>query len=59
MKPYGQVLYEAYCEHAGWIGYNGDSLPDWNDVDEDIRAHWEYAAVVLAGEFYEEFQTQA
>jgi hypothetical protein len=33
--------YERYREHAGGVSkFTGDVLPSFDDVDEDVRAHW-------------------
>lgn len=44
MKNLGQVAYEAYCENRGWKSFNGEPLPHWDNVKEDIRKSWEIAA---------------
>lgn len=44
-KTPGQVAYEAYCGSNGWKSYvTGASLPQWEDVKEEIRNAWEVSA---------------
>ena len=43
-RPVGQVAYEAYCEHRKWKGFNGDPLPQWPEVRQDIKLGWQRAA---------------
>lgn len=41
----GKIAYEAYCESANWRSkYTGNSLPPWEDADDDIKHHWSVAA---------------
>ena len=43
------AAYEGYSETRGWKAYNGDPLPYWPDVKEDIKEGWRAAAkAVLA-----------
>lgn len=35
--------YTRYAEHAGGTSkFTGDKLPAWEDVDEDVKAHWRH-----------------
>lgn len=44
-KTPGQVAYEAYCGSNGWKSYvTGASLPQWEEVKEEIRNAWEISA---------------
>lgn len=45
----GQHAYEAYCDQTSWrSAVSGDSLPQWADQDERIKAAWEAAASAVA-----------
>jgi hypothetical protein len=44
MKSLGQVGYDAYGDHANWKNYQGEPMPNWEDLPADIRLHWETAA---------------
>jgi hypothetical protein len=35
--------YAAYCESVGGIAFNGDVLPLWPDVRENLREAWRAA----------------
>lgn len=38
-----QMAYEAYAEHQGWKNYQGDPIPQWEGVRDDIKAAWQVA----------------
>jgi hypothetical protein len=38
-----QVAYEAYAAHQQWKNYNGDPIPPWHEVREDIKDAWQAA----------------
>jgi hypothetical protein len=46
-KTWGQIAYEAYCQHQEWKSWTEDPLPAWLNVRPDIKIAWEYAAVCL------------
>lgn len=48
--------YSGYCEHRGWKSFNGEPLPRWSEVKEDIKSGWRaaVAAVLLAMERMDE-----
>lgn len=49
-----QVLYEAYCEQAGWRSLaTGDPLPPWNDLKPSIQVGWQ-ASAVAAGKYFKQ-----
>lgn len=35
-----EVAYTAYCDERQWKGFNGDPLPLWNVVRDDIKSAW-------------------
>lgn len=39
-----QNAYDKYCGTREWKAFNGDKLPQWDAVNEEIKAGW-YAAV--------------
>lgn len=32
--------YEAYGNDAGWKSYDGRSMPEWDDLPENVKRHW-------------------
>lgn len=51
----GQVAYEAYCESAGWMSkHTGSQLPQWSDVDDDVKVHWEESATAVVLSYLKE-----
>lgn len=44
MKSLAQINYEAYCEARSWKAFNGETLRQWDQVEEPIKVAWEYAA---------------
>ena len=43
MKEDGQIAYEAYIVSCPVSKFTGDKLPEWKDVDTDIKRHWKFA----------------
>lgn len=43
MGNLAQVAYEAYAEHQGWKNYQGNPIPQWDEVREDIKQAWQAA----------------
>ena len=50
MKTLGQVGYEAYAEHQEWKNFQGNPIPHWDTLREDIKAAWEVSAQASADE---------
>lgn len=52
IKALARVAYEAYAEHQDWKNYQGNPIPQWEEVRDDIKAAWGAAvdAVLLADE---------
>lgn len=50
MDTLGRVAYQAYADDAGWKAFNGDMLPNWEDLPSEIRQHWEVAAAAVLRE---------
>jgi hypothetical protein len=44
MPDYAQIAYEAYAEHQGWKNYQGQPIPTWDSVRQDIKEAWDVAA---------------
>ena len=42
-KEDGQIAYEAYIVSCPVSKFTGDKLPEWKDVDKDIKRHWKFA----------------
>lgn len=52
MSTLAQVLYEAYCEQAGWKSLaTGDPLPPWSELKPSIQAGWQ-ASARAAGSYF-------
>lgn len=52
MKSYGQIAYEAYCEHTQWKSLiSGAQLPEWERLDKRIQATWCVAANAVVEEY--------
>ena len=48
---YGRIAYSAYAESVGGKAYNGEPLPEFQDIEKaSVRHGWEAAAqaVVMA-----------
>ena len=45
---YGEIAYNAYCNHRAWKGFDGSPLPQWPDVKPDIQEGWRKAADTVA-----------
>jgi hypothetical protein len=42
---YAKELYDAYCNHTNWKSLvTGSSLPQWDDLPENIKNAWEAVA---------------
>ena len=39
-----QVAYEKYAQHQSWKNYQGNPIPQWDEVRADIKQAW-YVAV--------------
>ena len=43
----GHLAYNTYREHQGGKAFNGQPIPTWDKVREDIRRAWEAAAAAV------------
>jgi hypothetical protein len=50
VKPLGQVAFEAYAGHVGWVNHVGKDIPPWDDLPFLIRQAWEEAACAAVNE---------
>ena len=41
---FGAIAFQAYTEARAGRAVNGDTIPEWSDLDPAIRAAWEVAA---------------
>ena len=50
MVSLAQIAYEAYAAHQHWKNYQGNPIPPWEQVRDDIKDAWHCAvnAVRLA-----------
>lgn len=42
-----QMAYEAYAEHQDWKNYQGNPIPPWSEVRDDIKAAWQAAVAAI------------
>lgn len=56
LEKYGEIAYNAYCETRDWKSYNGDPLPKWPDVREDIKHGWKKATSKVIGAYVTDFE---
>lgn len=53
LKTHGQLAYEAYCETTGWKSLiSGHPLPQWSNVQVEIKDAWENAGNAVVGEMH-------
>jgi len=38
-----QIAYEVYAEHQNWKNYQGNPIPQWDQVRDDIKQAWQAA----------------
>lgn len=43
MIDYARIAYEAYAQHQGWKNYQGNPIPQWDAVRQDIKDAWDTA----------------
>lgn len=48
LNELAEQAYRAYAEHQEWTAHNGQALPQWDGVREDIQAAWEAAVLRVA-----------
>jgi hypothetical protein len=46
-KEPGQVAFEAYGDAVGWTAYDGQAMPQWDDIRDSIKNGWRAAARAL------------
>lgn len=44
---WGKVGYEAYGEQVGWKAYNGEAMPQWEQLPQRIQDAWHAAASAI------------
>lgn len=50
----GQKGYLAYGESVGWVNHIGKTMPDWDELPENIRKAWEDAANAIENNYANE-----
>lgn len=45
MDNNGKSSYEAYADHADWRTHDGRPMPQWVDLTDAVRGHWEWTAM--------------
>lgn len=43
MPDYAKMAYEAYAEHQEWKNFQGNPIPPWTEVRQDIKDAWDVA----------------
>ena len=46
-RDYPQIAYEAYGDYVGWVSYNNEHMPTWQNLPQRIRDAWESAALAV------------
>lgn len=44
MVDLGMLAYLAYGEYVGMVNFQGDPMPEWDDLPERIQRAWREAA---------------
>jgi hypothetical protein len=47
MPDYAKIAYEAYAERQDWKNYQGNPIPTWDVVRQDIKDAWGAAVRVV------------
>jgi hypothetical protein len=42
---YGKVAFDAYSDHADYKTHDGKPIPQWDDLTDAVREHWDAAAL--------------
>lgn len=45
---YGEIAFNAYREKKGKVAYNGEALPEWSNLSEEVKEGWEAAGDAVA-----------
>lgn len=48
MIDLAEVAYNAYGDNRGWVTFNGDPMPRWEDQTPELREAWNAAAQAVA-----------
>jgi hypothetical protein len=43
----GKRGYEAYASSADWKNFQGNKMPEWEELPEAIKTHWIRAAFAI------------
>ena len=46
----GKIAYNAYGDNRGWVTFNGDAMPTWEEQTPELREAWDAAAQAVAAE---------
>lgn len=53
-KTLHQIAYEAYAEDADWQTFDGRPMPEWGDLTDAVREHWDAAVSAVITEVLED-----
>jgi hypothetical protein len=48
-----RIAYDAYGESRGWVVFNGDPMPRWEDQSPELKQAWDAAAQAVAIAIFE------
>lgn len=51
MFAQGITAYQAYGESVGWVNFQGDPMPRWDDLPPPIKQGWVCAAEAVLRQF--------
>jgi hypothetical protein len=47
-----QRFYNAYGVHADWKSWNGNPMPQWDELNEAVQSHWIAVAQLAIDELW-------
>lgn len=49
-----ESAYQAYGEDAKWLTWNGKPMPQWDELNDEVRFHWIAAVTCVANNVIED-----
>jgi hypothetical protein len=53
-----KIGYQAYGDKAEWKNYQGNPMPTWDALPENIKTYWVAAAQAIKNELIEEYNDE-
>jgi len=47
LRQLAQIGYEAYGAEADWKAYNGEPMPQWDELPQHIQTKWRAATAAI------------